>query len=246
MRAVAEGASLDGPALALALLLTSHLVIGQPIVGRWSAHRLRQTLRTDRRARIRRYRRTMLLEWTLFATAIAVTIAAPGLDLADLGVQWPRASPYTAVGVVGLVASVAMLAGLRLRVDRGVPVRASPEVTALLPRTPVERRAFTAVAITAGVCEETLYRGFLLAVVAAVAGDLPGPRLAALSALAFGLAHLYQGTLGVLSATILGGCLAVLFLGSGSLLLPVLYHMLVDLRLLVLAVGQRGRPRHRA
>jgi hypothetical protein len=34
----------------------------------------------------------------------------------------------------------------------------------------------------------------------------------------------------------------VLYLGSGSLLLPVLYHVLVDLRVLVLAAD---RPQHR-
>jgi hypothetical protein len=42
---------------------------------------------------------------------------------------------------------------------------------------------------------------------------------------------------------VLGAGFAVLFLGSGSLLLPVLYHALIDLRLLVLAVR---KPRHRA
>ena len=44
---------------------------------------------------------------------------------------------------------------------------------ALLPRTAGERRLFTVVGLTAGICEEWLYRGFFLAVVAAVAGDLP-------------------------------------------------------------------------
>jgi membrane protease YdiL (CAAX protease family) len=66
------------------------------------------------------------------------------------------------------------------------------------------------------------------------------------AALVFGLAHLYQGVFGMLTALVLGGCLAVLYLGSGSLLLPVLYHVLVDLRVLVLAVERRRPARHRA
>src|SRR5207244_4131314 len=94
--------------------------------------------------------------------------------------------------------------------------------------------------------EEVLYRGVLLGLATALLAGLTPARLALLSALAFGLAHGYQGTLGVLTTTILGGCLAVLYLGSASLLLPVAYHLLVDLRVLVLAVGQAGPGRHAA
>jgi hypothetical protein len=43
----------------------------------------------------------------------------------------------------------------------------------------------------------------------------------------------------MLCTAVLGGCLAVLYLGSASLLLPVLHHLLVDLRILVLAGGRR-------
>jgi membrane protease YdiL (CAAX protease family) len=37
---------------------------------------------------------------------------------------------------------------------------------------------------------------------------------------------------------VLGGCLAVLYLGTGSLLLPVAFHALVDLRVLVLPIDR--------
>jgi hypothetical protein len=77
-------------------------------------------------------------------------LAAPGLDLGDLGFHWPRASAYTLVGALGLVLSVALLAGLRRRVDRGARVVATAEVGALLPRTAAERRGFARLALTAG------------------------------------------------------------------------------------------------
>jgi membrane protease YdiL (CAAX protease family) len=85
----------------------------------------------------------------------------------------------------------------------------------------------------------------LLAVAAGLAPGLTPWRLVAVSALAFAVAHTYQGLTGMLTALVLGASLAVLFLGSGSLLLPVAYHVLVDLRMLVLAVD-RDRSRHRA
>jgi membrane protease YdiL (CAAX protease family) len=225
----------------LALLLAAYLVLGQPVFGWWSARR--QHRDPEPGARRRRYLRTTVLEWALAAAAVLVVLAAPGLDLGDLGFRWPRASAYTVVGALGLVLSVALLAGLRRRVDRGAPVAAPVEVGVLLPRTAAERRGFSRLALTAGFCEELLYRGFLLAVVAAEAPELGPGRLVLVSALAFAVAHTYQGLVGMLTAGVLGAGFAVLYLGSGSLLLPVLFHALIDLRLLVLSVRT---PRHRA
>jgi uncharacterized protein len=244
VRAVAEGVSLDGAARVLAILLAVHLVLAQPVVGTWSHQRFRRA-DADPRARLRRYHRTTAVEWALVALSLALVAVAPGLDLADLGVRWPRPSAYTVVGAVGLALSAGLLFGLRRRVDRGVQVVAPAEVGALLPRTPAERRAFAGLAVTAGTCEEVLYRGVLLAVAGALLPGLTPWRLVLVSALAFAVAHTYQGVAGMLTAAVLGGSLAVLYLGSGSLLLPVLHHVLVDLRVLVLAVD-RPRPRHRA
>ena len=246
MSTVAAGATVAGAFRVGAVLLVAYLVAGQPVVGGWSQRRFTRSLLFDPAARLARYRRTMLIEWPLAAVALLLVALAPGLDLADSGVRWPRLTGYTVVGGLGLVASAGLLAGLRRRVDRGVDVVAPAEVAVLLPRTAAERRVFLGLAVSAGVCEETLYRGFLLAVVTALAPDLAAGWLAVVSALAFGLAHVYQGALGVATSVVLGGCLAVLYLGSGSLLLPVLYHVLIDLRVLVLAVGRRRQPRHRA
>jgi membrane protease YdiL (CAAX protease family) len=240
---VAEHVTLSGAVAVLAALLAAYLVVGQPIVGGWSQRRFRRAQPHDPRARLLRYRRTMILEWSGVTASLALVLAAPGVDLGDIGIRLPRlnrgGAPYTLVGVLGLALSVVLLVLLRRRVEQGTEVVAPGEVVALLPRTVRERRAFAALAVTAGVCEEALYRGVLLALAGAVRPE-PGPaRLVLLSALAFGLAHNYQGGAGVVVTAVLGGCLTVLYLGSGSLLLPVLYHVLVDLRVLVLAADRR-------
>jgi membrane protease YdiL (CAAX protease family) len=115
---------------------------------------------------------------------------------------------------------------------------------AVLPRTAGERRLFTVVGVTAGVCEEWLYRGFFLAVVAAMAGGLPQGVLVVVAGVAFGLAHAYQGVAGVLTTGVLGGVMAALYLSTGSLLLPVLLHAAIDLRFLL--VPARALPAGRA
>ncbi|MFC7571937.1 CPBP family intramembrane glutamic endopeptidase [Klenkia terrae] len=104
---------------------------------------------------------------------------------------------------------------------------------ALLPRSAGERRLFAVVGATAGICEEWLYRGFFLAVVAAVVPGLASGWLVVVAAVAFGAAHAYQGLAGVLLTGVLGGVFAALYLQTGSLLLPVLLHAAVDLRFLL-------------
>ena len=56
-------------------------------------------------------------------------------------------------------------------------------------------------------------------------------------AVAFGLAHAYQGPVGILTTGLLGGVMAALYLQTGSLLLPVLLHAAIDLRFLLVPSG---------
>src|ERR1039458_2278927 len=51
------------------------------------------------------------------------------------------------------------------------------------------------------------------------------------SSVLFGLAHFYQGILGVVLTGILGAGFATIWLGSGTLLTAIVLHTLVDLRI---------------
>jgi membrane protease YdiL (CAAX protease family) len=173
---------------------------------------------------------------------------APGVGAAQLGLRWPTAwpGPVTWIAVVVVVVFVllstrSLRSGALARLPE--PTRRAGEgrhseppvhaTLALLPRTRRERHLFTVVGVTAGICEEWLYRGFFLAVVSALAGGPPTPVLVLVAAAAFGLAHAYQGPAGILTTAVLGGVLAALYLATGSLLLPVLLHAAIDLRFLL-------------
>ena len=58
----------------------------------------------------------------------------------------------------------------------------------------------------------------------------------------FGLAHWYQGRLGMLATGVLGAVLTQLYLTTGSLLLPMVLHVLIDLRLLLDRPHRPRRP----
>lgn len=252
-----------GPAAFAAVVVAVYLVVGEPVAGHVLHRRFEGRLRTDPDARRSFYGRLLVLEWGLAVLALIVWLSAPGVDAAAVGLVWPRSWPgplelLLVVLVLGfVVASTRALRGGAL-VEAAVPSRpghsppgrgrhAEPPgqaTLALLPRTPAERRLFTVVGVTAGVCEEWLYRGFFLAVVAAVAGDLPSWLLVLVAAVAFGLAHAYQGRAGIALTGVLGGVMAALYVGTGSLLLPVLLHAAIDLRFLLVPARMlpAGRP----
>ena len=95
MRAVADGATLAGGVRVLALLLAAYLVLGQPAVGFWSARR--QHRATDPGARRRRYRRTVILEWSLVAVVHGHCIFAINGTFALLGEPDPEGAALARV-----------------------------------------------------------------------------------------------------------------------------------------------------
>jgi membrane protease YdiL (CAAX protease family) len=81
-------------------------------------------------------------------------------------------------------------------------------------------------AVTAGLCEEFLYRGFAMAVIRRA--GLPTAVVVLLSSILFGLAHLYQGRGGFVSTMVLGLLFGFARTALGSLLPVVVWHMGVD------------------
>lgn len=104
----------------------------------------------------------------------------------------------------------------------------------LFPATRMERRWWVLVGLTAGICEEFLFRGFLLHYLHSSPWQLDLTLALLVSSFVFGLQHLYQGAKGVIASAVLGALFGLLFLLSGSLLLPILLHAALDLRLLVI------------
>ncbi len=101
-------------------------------------------------------------------------------------------------------------------------------------------------AVTAGVCEEIVYRGLLIAFGVGVLG-LSTTAAAALALAVFVAGHFYQGWKGMVVVALLGFWLTTVYLSTGSLLLPILVHVMIDVRGLVCmpapdrkTVGQAG------
>lgn len=208
------------------------MVLVQPFAGRRRYRRLIERLNHDPTARLRHYRRGITFEW---AGAALVGLLAL-LAHSRLRSLWPPGEhpdlvsqiPFVAVAIIAVTA-VYRFGGFATR--RALAVQLRP-VAALLPRTALERRWFALLAMTAGICEELLYRGFGLAALRWAVPDIHSTTLVALSGAAFGLAHLYQGRLGVVLTGVLGAYLAWITVAAGSLVPVMVLHALLDLRIL--------------
>ena len=110
-------------------------------------------------------------------------------------------------------------------IRRRIRDRLAP-VERLMPREGSGFRTFAALACTAGLCEEFLFRGYL----AWIAGLLlPFPVAPAAQALVFGLCHAYQGWRGIVLTTFAGAFLTAVVLLTGSLWPAIVVHALMDL-----------------
>lgn len=234
-------------ALLLAHLLAAYLVLVEPLLGARMYESLKRSVPEDRRALGRFYRWTLAVEWSWVA-GVGLIVVLGGASLRDIGLVWDMPPPavlgFIAAAALGSLIPVAVFA-LRSRRGEGPGVRDSfrqmmEPVSALLPSTREERRLFAAVAVTAGICEEVVFRGFMIFYLSEIFPGMPRAAAVAASSIIFGMAHLYQGLRGVLGTGLFGLAMAILYVMSGSLLVPIILHALLDLRILLLYRPERS------
>lgn len=101
----------------------------------------------------------------------------------------------------------------------------------LYPRTRAEQATAAGAAVTGGFFAELLYRGLFITLVASM--GLPLFVAALLSILLFSLAHVYQGWWGAAHGALTGTLFTVLYLGTGSLWVPIVVHVALNIRSMV-------------
>ena len=217
----------------LAVVLVVGVAVVAPVHGRRRYARLRARIAADATARLRLYRHTPVRAVILCAVVVMIG-ALLGRRAADIDLRVPRGGVGTGMVVGFLVAFAAgTVLGLRqLRSPRG---RAFVEALLggarlLLPATVQERRWSIAVALSAGVWEELVYRGFLAEVVRTARPSWGWLPVALVTGTVFGLAHLYQGKRGVVLTGLLGVALSSIVASTHSLYPAMLVHALIDIR----------------
>lgn len=201
-------------------------------------------------ARLAGYAQGAIVQWLLAAAVVALWVHL-AREWSDIGMARPVgwqgwAATGIALGLGGLL--LLQSAMLSRRPESHAQVRAAMAGYAeLLPVRRSDLSGFSALSVTAGICEELLFRGYLAWVLAHWLGAWGGQGGALI---VFAVAHAYLGRTAILRALLAGAVVAGLYLWSGSLIPGMILHTLIDLSsgwmgysvLAEDAGGGQGRP----
>lgn len=218
--------------LAVSAALVAYLVLVSPVLGKRTYDRLAATRDVDPGVYRRMFGLWCTELWLLAAAALAIVAFATDLSLADIGLTVAEPLADTLGTVFGFLLAAAVSTYAFAKLLKGRPLPGQNAVAHLMPRTNTERWYAAGLSVTAGITEEIVYRGLLIAVGVSALG-LSQEVAAAASLAVFAVGHLYQGWRGMAMVTVVGLGLTLLYLRTGNLLLPILLHILIDLRGLV-------------
>jgi membrane protease YdiL (CAAX protease family) len=182
-----------------------------------------------RGARAKEYWLTLRRQWLLLAVGATLWHRA-GRPWSALGLRAPEGwRLWVSAALLTLVAALNL--SNALKVARSSSAKASVRkaiapVEALVPHSGADFAWFVAVSVTAGVCEEFLFRGYFIH---ALAPWLGWWGAAALAVPPFGLLHAYQGRQGVVSTGIVGFLMTLVVAATRSLAPAMVLHALIDI-----------------
>lgn len=174
----------------------------------------------------------ILAQWAMLYYVWKVGLRRTGTTLSELiGPRW--------TGPTQVLRDVAFAAGLwavwlliQVAWDRLFGSGHEASISALLPQGPIEMTLWVALAISAGVCEELIFRGYFQKQFQAWTRRIWVGVL--LQAVLFGIAHGYQGLAAALKITVYG-CLFGLFACWRKSLRPgIIAHAFTDILAVIL------------
>ena len=233
-----------------ALELTTHVLIATLLtiilVGTGLGVRYRgrfvQQFAADPGRRTRFYRDFIVQSWITAAFVPLIAFTSADLSVVDLGWTWPSGDgiDYLLAAYMLVVISVGGLR-VRHRMRRGDTVPARTGTALIAPQTAHERRLAVAVAVTAGITEEVVYRGLLIAAGTRLY-DLPLALVVMAGLALFVAAHAYQDRREMVGVAVLGALFTTIYLISGSLLLAIMVHIWQNLVALLLVPARSSEP----
>jgi membrane protease YdiL (CAAX protease family) len=173
-------------------------------------------------SRLPTYLLTIVYELLLFAYVWFLGLRRYHVTLRELmGGRWNRFSDFLMdVGVALLfwIVVALVIGGL----SYAMHFSGAKAASFLLPKSAAEVALWIPLAVTAGFCEEMMFRGYLQRQFLALTGNVPAS--IALQGIVFGGAHLYQGWKGVAVITVYGVLFGILSVMRKSLRPGIIQH----------------------
>ncbi|MEW5993196.1 MAG: type II CAAX endopeptidase family protein, partial [Candidatus Zixiibacteriota bacterium] len=169
---------------------------------------------------------TLFVQWAIFLL-IYLTTYREETGLAGLGFRRLRLIHLAWTGAF-LLATFSLLTALTfVLAELGLPL--SGEIALIVPQDTLGRTVWVLTSITAGICEETAFRGYLMTRIRLLAGFKSWLWPVVISSVIFGVCHYsYQGLPGLVIITVYGLLLALLYIYTRSLWPPIIAHFFQD------------------
>ena len=182
------------------------------------------------------YYRIIVGTWGYYTIPVLIMCFVGGISLAELGFRPIVLNDNTWFTIITLALSGLAFAFFVFELVVSLVSKKAKEQNSeigadeygILPRTKKERWLFSAVSLNSAVCEEVVFRGFLLFLLYAIFPEISIFLVALIAFAVFGLGHLYQGLKGVIETGLMGTLFMCLFIATDSLILVMLLHFFVD------------------
>jgi len=222
-------------------ILAAYIILFAPWLGCIFYEKARKRfLSGDRMAKLTFYRQGVV-EQLLTTTVVLGMWRFGGVSRSSLGIRAPYSWRWTMAGLVVLGALLFWSAARSRQKAGKIRQRYQDSLGMLFPDSPRERTWFGALSVGAGISEELVFRGFLFYYLGAYIPHINTLEKIILTSLFFGMAHVYQGWKQAIPTSIVGLLLALMYVFSGSLLLPIVVHAITDWRLLIILPPESSR-----
>lgn len=222
------------------IVLFLYYLLFEPLFGYLFFKQFAKRLAADPGERLRYYRKTLLCSW-LPAVIIGVIILFWRVSAADIGINWIRLNDsklgkWVTYGILIIfcvlfilhIYQIIMAKVSTIFRNRLASIKLPSEMEMMLPHTKEEKKYWLFISSSAGLIEELVYRGFLIFLLSSLFPGLHIYLCILISSILFGMAHTYQGPVGVLKTGIVGLLFALAYVGTGSLLPGILLHFIMD------------------
>jgi len=168
---------------------------------------------------------TIMFQWLIFLLLYG-TSYREGTLLAGLGFKKIRGIDFAWAFSFLLVANL-LLTGLAwVLAQVGLPMPG--EISFLIPTDALGRGVWVAVAVTAGICEEAAFRGYLMTRLRLMGKFQNWIIPTIVSAVVFGACHAYQGIPGFIVITTYGLMFSLLYIRTGTIWPGIIAHFFQD------------------